>query len=174
MAEEGSAQAPEPEAQPAAEVVEETPAVTRGKPAFMDGFCHFLEYRLQDPVTDEPLASRHIEIIIVNGDVDPPYSDGDDRIQDVTQDFNSERERKWMNMNPGLIEALFTIFVEKTVPDDTRAQLWEKVILRIYNNDEKELATHYVDSEIWECQPGFISMTPDLCPMGSWRKIARK
>ncbi|MCA9784932.1 MAG: hypothetical protein H6678_14520 [Candidatus Delongbacteria bacterium] len=140
-------------------------------PDMMDGFAHFQHYQLTDPVTHEPLMSRYIEMIVVNGEIDPPYTDGDDRIQDLSQDFNSQRERDYMNENPGLVQALVTVIVAKGVPDDTTVQLWEKVMMRVYNNDDKDKATHYIDTEPWESQPGFWTITPNEAPVGEWKKI---
>ena len=112
-----------------------------------------------------------VMLVVVNGEIDPPYTDGDDRIQDLSQDFNSQRERDYMNENPGLVQALVTVIVAKGVPDDTTVQLWEKVMMRVYNNDDKDKATHYIDTEPWESQPGFWTITPNEAPVGEWKKI---
>ncbi len=139
-------------------------------PSMMDGFAHFLEYYLIDPVTGDSLSSRTIEFVVVNGEVDPPHVESDDRVQDLAQHFNSQRERDYMNENPGLIQALVNIKVERVNPEDTVVQLWEKIILRVYNNDDKEKATHYIDSAVWETQAGFWEVKPDLVPMGEWQE----
>lgn len=142
-------------------------------PDMMDGFAHFEQYILNDPVTGKPLGSRYIEIIVVNGEVDPPYANGDDRVQNLSEDFNQERERAYMNENPGLVMALVTILVARSNPSDTTVQLWEKIIMRVYNNDDKEKATHWIDTVPWESQPGFWTITPDVVAIGEWKKIQK-
>lgn len=142
-------------------------------PDMMDGFAHYQYYYLNDPVTGQPLTSRYIEMITVVGDVDAPGSNGDDRVQNLSEDFNSERERNYMNENPGLVQALVTILVAKANPADTTVQLWESVIMRVYNNDDKSKATHWIDTTPWEAQPGFWTITPEVVPIGEWKKIQK-
>jgi hypothetical protein len=147
------------------------PLGSRPLPMVMDGFCEFTKYQLLDPVTEAPLISRFIEIVVVNGEVDAPFSDGDDRIQTMNLEFNSARNRSIMAMTPGSIEALVTVFVAKTVADDEKVQVWEQMLLRVYNDDDKAKATHYIDTAAHEAQPGFYEMREALSPFGEWLKI---
>jgi hypothetical protein len=142
-------------------------------PDMMDGFAHYQYYYLNDPVTGQPLTSRYIEMITVVGEVDPPGVQGDDRVQNLSEDFNSERERNYMNENPGLVQALVTVIVAKSNPADTTVQLWERVIMRVYNNDDKSKATHWIDTVPWEAQPGFWTITPEVVAIGEWNKIQK-
>lgn len=141
--------------------------------AMMDGFCHFQGFHLNDPLTGKPLTGRYVEIIIVNGEIDPPFVEGDDRVQESNEFYNSGSHKNWLNNNPGLVEAMVTVRVEKIDPADDRCQLWESVILRAYNNDDKFAATHYIDSELWECPPGYVSVTPDQIVMGEWQPVTQ-
>lgn len=142
--------------------------------AMMDGFCHFQGFYLNDPVTSQPLLSRYVEIIIVNGEVDPPFSEGDDHVQENNDFYNTGSHRNWLNRNPGLIEAMVTVRAERPDDSDNRCQLWEHVILRAFNSDDKLTATHYVDSELWECPPGYLSVTPEQLKMGEWIDLSKK
>jgi len=155
------------EAQPA----ESSPAASPSAPMFLHGFASLEGFRLMDPWGEGPLTTRHIEVITVVGEVDPPYADGDDRIQTVNPEYNYPRYKNLMNENPGMVTASFTIFVEEPNPDDERVQLWETVVVRVYNAENKDDATFYCDTTPWKTQPGFSNLTAQQVQFGEWKPM---
>ncbi len=152
----------------AEEVAVSTP---KSSPGF-DGLCQFGEIYLNDPETGAPLTGRYLELIIVNGEVDLPFAtDGDDVVQERNEFYNTGRHKSYLNSMPGLIDILATVRMEKTVPTDNRVQVWENVIVRVFNNDDPELATYYTDSQLWECQPGFNSVNGDMVSFSDWKPL---
>jgi hypothetical protein len=121
----------------------------------------------------QPLTQRHIEVITVVGEVDPPFAIGDDRIDLVNPEYNEARFKNLMNGDPGMVAATMTIFIEERDPTDNRIQVWEQVIVRVYNAEEKEKATHYCDSTPWKAQPGFFDLTPEQVQFSAWRPIEK-
>ncbi len=153
-------------------VVADTKAIgSRPLPMVMDGFCEFTKYHLNDPVTKAPLTSRFIEIVVVNGEVDPPYQLVDDRIQQVNLEMNSDHHRSFLATTPGLIDAMVTVFVAKQITDDEKVQIWESILLRVFNDDDKAKATHYIDTAVHEAQGGFYEMRSSISPFGEWKEI---
>ncbi len=137
----------------------------------MDGFCHFQGFYLDDPITQQPLTERYVEIVIIKGEIDPPFTEGDDHVQDYNDFYNTGSHRAWLDGKPGLVEVMVTTRAEKPNPDDDRCQLWENVIFRVFNANDKLAATHYLDSELYECPPGFMTITPDQLKMGEWKPV---
>jgi hypothetical protein len=76
--------------------------------------------------------------------------------------------------NPGTIAATFTIFAEEKNTEDNKVQVWESIIIRVYNKINKDEATHYCDSSLWKTQPGFYSLTSDFLTFSNWKIIDQK
>ena len=138
----------------------------------MDGFCHFRQIFLNDPITGEPLEERYLQVIIVNGEVDPPFAEnGDDRVQERNEYYNTGHHKEYLNSNPGAVDIMATVRTERPNAEDDRVQLWEKVIVRVFNSNDPELATHYTDSQLWECMPGFQAVTQEDITFQDWQPL---
>lgn len=154
-----------------------TPAVSgtatpqKQNPAFLHGYAATEGIYLNDPVTDKPLVNRYIEVITVVGDPDPPFDMKDDRVQTVNPEYNSAPFLEMSALDPGLINATFTIFVEEPNPEDERVQLWETIMIRVYNALDKESATHYCDSSLWKTQAGFYNLNDQFIHFSAWKEI---
>lgn len=146
---------------------------TNGMPLVMPGYASLEGYRLSEPGSQTPLTSRFLEVITVVGEIDPPYSTGDDRIDLVNPEYNEKGLREYMGETPGLVTATMTIWIEEVNKTDNKVQLWESVFVRCYNNDKKEDATHYCDTTPWKAQPGFNDIVPEQNPFGEWKKIPK-
>lgn len=140
-------------------------------PLMMPGYASLTDFHLTAPGSDKPLTARHIEVITVVGEVDPPFADGDDRIDLTNPEYNEPRYKALLDEDPGLIAATMTVFIEEANPADNKVQLWETVIVRVYDADDKTEATHYIDSTPWKTQPGFIDLTPEMIQFGEWKPI---
>lgn len=147
---------------------------TSSMPLVMPGYASLEGFRLTAPGGMQPLSQRHIEVIAVVGEVDPPFADGDDRIDLTNPEYNEPRFKELMNGTPGMVTATMTIWIEEQVPTDNKIQVWEKVLVRVFNADKKEDATHYCDSSLWKAQPGFVDLTPEQLQFGTWQSIASK
>jgi len=156
---------------------EAAPAASAGDPPMplvMPGFASLTGFQLTAPGGMQPLTQRHIEVITVVGEVDPPFVEGDDRIDLVNPEYNEARFKDLMNAQPGMVTASMTVFIEEVNPTDNRVQLWEKVIVRVYNAEQKTKATHYCDSSLWKTQPGFVDLTPEQIQFSPWHTIKKK
>jgi hypothetical protein len=150
-----------------------TPEVDSSMPMVLPGYAQLEGFTLKEPNSDLPLMHRHIEVITVVGDVDPPFVDGDDRVQTVNPEYNEPRFKALMNQFPGMVKATMTVFVEEPSASDTRIQLWEQVIVRVFDAEEKESAKHYCDTTPWKAQPGFNDITPKQVQFGAWKAIKK-
>jgi hypothetical protein len=142
-------------------------------PTILHGYSRLEGFTLKAPGSDKPLTQRHIEVITVVGEVDPPFSEGDDRIQMVNPEYNYPRFKDLMNANPGMVTATMTVFVEEPNTTDDRVQLWEWVMVRVYDSEDKNSAKHYCDTTTWKAQPGFNDLTPAQIQFGEWKTIKR-
>jgi hypothetical protein len=147
------------------------PEPSPSMPLVMPGFASLTGFYLTEPDSDLPLTTRHIEVITLVGEVDPPFVEGDDRIDLVNPEYNELRFKQLMDADPGMVTASLTIFIEEPDPLDNRVQLWETVFVRVYNAEDKLEATHYCDTGPWKTQPGFIDLTPELIRFGEWKPI---
>ncbi len=157
----------------AAEDAAQAPAPAPTMPLVLPGYAQLEGFTLQEPGSDKPLTKRHIEVITVVGEADPPFATGDDRIQTVNPEYNEPRFKEWMNSNPGMVKATMTVFVEEPNAEDTRIQLWEMVIIRVYDAEKKEEARHWCDTTPWKAQPGFNDLTPKMIQFGPWKPIKK-
>lgn len=161
---------------PLAALAEEAPAPDAADapmPLVMPGYAGLEGFKLTVPGGTAPLTQRHVEVVIVEGEVDPPYADGDDRIDLVNTEYNEPRFKELMNANPGMVTATMTVFIEEKNPKDNKIQVWETVMVRVYNADQKAQATHYCDTTTWKAQPGFLDVTPEQVQFGPWRPIEK-
>lgn len=142
-------------------------------PLVLPGYAQLEGFSLKAPSGDKPLTKRHIEVITLQGEVDPPFSEGDDRIQTVNPEYNLPRFKDLMNSSPGMVKATMTVFVEEANPADTRIQLWEMVFVRVYDAESKDEATFYCDTTPWKAQPGFNDITPKQVQFGAWKPIKK-
>ena len=148
-------------------------AAPQDNPTILHGYARLEGFFLKTPGSDKPLTQRHIEVITVVGDVDPPFVDGDDRIQMVNPEYNYPRFKSLMNSNPGMVTATMTVFVEEPSATDDRVQLWERVMVRVFDSEDKGTAKHYCDTTIWKALPGFNDLTPEQVQFGAWKPIKR-
>jgi len=160
-------------AQGADESRKAAPDSSPGMPMVLPGYAQLEGFTLTEPGGMKPLTHRHIEVITVTGEVDPPFADGDDRIQTVNPEYNEPRFKELMNQFPGLVKATMTVFVEEPDASDTRVQLWEQVIVRVYDSEDKDTARHYCDTTPWKAQPGFNDITPKQVQFGAWKSIKK-
>jgi len=142
-------------------------------PLVMPGYASLMDFHLKAPGGEQPLTQRHIEVITVAGEVDPPFTDGDDRVDLVNPEYNEPRFKELMNADPGMVTATMTVFIEELNPTDNKVQVWEQVIVRVYDADQKDKAAHYCDSTPWKAQPGFFDLTPEHIQFGPWRAIEK-
>ncbi len=151
----------------------ETALDANGLPMVMPGYASLEGYRMTEPGSQAPLTSRFLEVITVEGEIDAPYAQGDDRIDLVNPEYNEKGLREYMAETPGLVTATMTVFIEEINKTDNKVQLWERVFVRCYNNDKKEDATHYCDTTPWKAQPGFNDIVPEQNPFGEWKKVPK-
>jgi hypothetical protein len=150
------------------------PAPDPGPPLVMPGFAMLTGFHLMAPGGKHPLTQRHIEVITVTGEVDPPFTNGDDRLDLVNPEYNEPRFKDLMNGDPGLVTASMTIWIEETKPEDNKVQAFERIIVRVYDAEDKDKAKHYCDTTPWKAQPGFIDLTPELVQFGEWKAIDKR
>jgi hypothetical protein len=147
---------------------------TQDLPLVMPGYASLTsDFHLNTPDGSGPLMERHIEVISVYGEIDPPFTEGNDKLDLTNPEYNLDRYKNLMNSDPGMVAATMTVFYEEPDSLDNRVQLWERIIVRIYNADIKEEATHYIDSTPWKTQPGFVDITPEMLQFTEWKALSK-
>ena len=130
-------------------------------------------------IDGDTLRHKYYQVVIVNNEVDPVLPDGmlaDDRLDSmsVTMYNSPEMQLNYNTHAPGMIDLQFTARGDEIVPDDREVQYGEKVLIRIFNADAIEDATHYRESEIWECTPGLHKWYMETELFGEWILIEKE
>jgi len=129
-------------------------------------------------VDGDTLRHKYYQVIVVNGEPDPGIPGGilvDDCLDSISvTDFNSAEMQANYNMHaPGLIDVQFTVVAGDIVPEDNKVQFGERVLIRIFNADRAETATHYRDSEIWETVEGLHRWWGEWDLFSDWQPLRK-
>jgi len=142
-----------------------------------DGYYWISSLWLND-VDGDTLRHKYYQVIVVNGEPDPVTATAeliDDCLDSLSvASYNSpEIQYNYNTYSPGMIDVLFTVWHHEIDPTDTSVQYGEKVMVRIFNGDIPEQATHYLESEIWECTPGLHKWYYEEGFFGDWIPIEK-
>ncbi|MBC8478527.1 MAG: hypothetical protein ISR91_07715 [Candidatus Delongbacteria bacterium] len=110
-------------------------------------------------IDGDTLRHKYYQVIVVNGEPDKVVPTGilvDDSMDSLSMSFYNSPEAQ-LNYNthvPGFIDLQFTVQEAEIDPQDLAVQYNERVMIRLFNGDTIAEATHYRETEIWECTPG--------------------
>jgi hypothetical protein len=129
-------------------------------------------------VDGDTLRHKYYQVIVVNEKPDPISATGeliDDSLDSLSMTFYNSPEAQ-LNYNthvPGMIDLQFTVRDQDINPSDRTVQYGEQVMVRIYNGDTPEQATHCRETEIWESVPGLHKWYSEEDLFGDWIPIEK-
>lgn len=142
-----------------------------------DGYYWISSLWLND-IDGDTLRHKCYQVIVVNDKPDPVSATGelvDDCLDSLSMSFynSPEAQDSYNTYSPGMVDLLFTVRGEDVGADDNAVQCGETVMVRIFNGDTPEQATHYRESEIWECTPGLHKWYYEEGLFGDWILIEK-
>jgi hypothetical protein len=123
----------------------------------------------------DSLRDKFYQVVIVNGEVDSPGPGGQLQDDHWIRDFPSNQPKIQQRYKkvPGMVDMMITVHYDPLDSTDDMIQVGEKILLRVYDADSMQYATHYCELGPWTAKFELVEWVEEK-RFGEWKLLPKK